>query len=154
MGAPLHSGPRILRPASRWPVPPRARGGDPRPTSGGPRGRRAGAARVGVTAFDDFRAEAAALPDVASYTGVDVEKIVGLEADLVLATGNGFYPPADAARLPTLGRPRPRPLRPRPPRRALRPGQRLLHRRDDPPRRRRPDHDRRPECLRHQPRAA
>ena len=65
----------------------------------------AGDRQVGGTDFDDFPAEAAALPDVASYTGVDVEKIVGLEADLVLATGNGFNPPDDVARLRSLGIP-------------------------------------------------
>lgn len=65
----------------------------------------AGARQAGGTDYDDFPADAVALPDVASYTGVDVEKIVGLEADLVLATGKGFNPPDDVARLRSLGIP-------------------------------------------------
>jgi iron complex transport system substrate-binding protein len=50
----------------------------------------AGPRVVATTDFDDYPPEAVALPDVASYQGVDVEKIVGLEADLVVAGGNGF----------------------------------------------------------------
>jgi iron complex transport system substrate-binding protein len=42
------------------------------------------------------------LPDVASYTSVDVEMIVGLEADLVIAGGNFFNPPEAIARLRSL----------------------------------------------------
>ena len=38
----------------------------------------------------DTPAEAAALPDVATFQSVDVEAIVGLEVDLVLAGGLGF----------------------------------------------------------------
>jgi iron complex transport system substrate-binding protein len=43
----------------------------------------------------DYPTEAAALPDVATFSSVDVEKVVALEPDLVLAGGLGFTP-ADA----------------------------------------------------------
>jgi iron complex transport system substrate-binding protein len=49
---------------------------------------------VATTDFDDYPPEAVALPDVATYSSVDVEKIVGLEPDLVIAGGNNFNPPA------------------------------------------------------------
>jgi iron complex transport system substrate-binding protein len=65
----------------------------------------AGARVVATTSFDDYPPEAVALPDVASYQGVDVEKIVGLEADLVVAGGNGFNNPDALARLRGLGIP-------------------------------------------------
>jgi iron complex transport system substrate-binding protein len=58
-----------------------------------------------TTDFDDYPPEAVDLPDVASYSAVDVEAIVGLEADLVLAGGNAFTPPAAIERLRTLGVP-------------------------------------------------
>jgi iron complex transport system substrate-binding protein len=60
---------------------------------------------VATTDFDDYPPEAVALPDVASYTGVDVEKIVGLEADLVIAGGNNFNDPQAVQRLRSLGIP-------------------------------------------------
>jgi iron complex transport system substrate-binding protein len=47
---------------------------------------------VATTDFDDYPPEAVALPDVATYSSVDVEKIVGLEPDLVIAGGNNFNP--------------------------------------------------------------
>ena len=59
----------------------------------------AGQRVVATTDFDSYPPEAIVLPDVASYTAVDVEKIVGLEADLVIAGGNGFNPPAAIERL-------------------------------------------------------
>ncbi|GIW19911.1 MAG: hypothetical protein KatS3mg065_0207 [Chloroflexota bacterium] len=65
----------------------------------------AGQRVVATTDFDDYPPEAVPLPDVASYTGVDVEKIVGLEADLVIAGGNNFNPPEAIARLRSLGIP-------------------------------------------------
>lgn len=65
----------------------------------------AGPRVVATTDFDDYPPEAVPLPDVASYTGVDVEKIVGLEADLVIAGGNNFNPPEALARLRSLGIP-------------------------------------------------
>jgi iron complex transport system substrate-binding protein len=43
----------------------------------------------------DFPEEAAALPDVATFSSVDVEKVVALEPDIVIAGGLGFTP-ADA----------------------------------------------------------
>ena len=53
----------------------------------------------------DTPAEAAALPDVSTFDAVDVEAIVGAEADLVLAGGLGFTPPDAIARLRDLGIP-------------------------------------------------
>ncbi|MFH0751192.1 MAG: ABC transporter substrate-binding protein [Chloroflexota bacterium] len=62
--------------------------------------------RVGATTdFDDYPPEAVALPDVASFPGVDGEKIVGLEADLVVAGGNNFTSPDALAKLRGLGIP-------------------------------------------------
>ncbi len=43
----------------------------------------------------DFPEEAVALPDVATFSSVDVEQVVNLEPDLVIAGGLGFTP-ADA----------------------------------------------------------
>ena len=65
----------------------------------------AGPRVVATTDFDDYPPEAVALPDVASYTAVDVEKIVGLETDLVIAGGNFFNDPAAIAQLRDLGVP-------------------------------------------------
>jgi iron complex transport system substrate-binding protein len=62
----------------------------------------AGPRLIATTDFDDYPPEAVELPDVASYTSVDVEKIVGLEADLVIAGGNFFNPPESIARLRSL----------------------------------------------------
>ncbi|HJW21953.1 MAG TPA: ABC transporter substrate-binding protein [Candidatus Limnocylindrales bacterium] len=60
---------------------------------------------VGRTEADDFPAAAATVETVASFTAVDVEKIVGLGADLVIAGGNGFNPPDSIAKLRSLGIP-------------------------------------------------
>ena len=60
---------------------------------------------VATTDFDDYPPEAVELPDVASFTSVDVEQIVGLEADLVIAGGNNFNDPEAIARLRSLGVP-------------------------------------------------
>ncbi|MCY7417438.1 MAG: helical backbone metal receptor [Chloroflexi bacterium] len=60
---------------------------------------------VGGTDYDDYPAEAAALPDVATFTGVLMEQVVALEPDLVLAAGNGFTPDADIVRMRELGYP-------------------------------------------------
>jgi iron complex transport system substrate-binding protein len=49
--------------------------------------------------------EAADLPVVATFTGVDIEQIVALEADLVIAGGNGGTAPDAIARLRDLGIP-------------------------------------------------
>lgn len=65
----------------------------------------AGSRQAAGTDADDYPAGAAALPHVASYSGVDIEKIVALRADLVLAAGNGFNPPDSIARLRSLGIP-------------------------------------------------
>ncbi len=65
----------------------------------------AGDRLVGGTDFDDYPPEAAALPDVASYTGVLMEQVVALDPDLVLAGGNGLTPDADIARMRELGYP-------------------------------------------------
>lgn len=65
----------------------------------------AGDRLVGGTDFDDFPAEAAALPDVATFEGVVMEELVALEPDLVLASGNGLTPDADIARMRDLGYP-------------------------------------------------
>ena len=65
----------------------------------------AGPRVVATTDFDDYPPEAVSLPDVASYTAVDVEKIVSLESDLVLAGGNFFNDPAAIAQLRDLGVP-------------------------------------------------
>ena len=48
---------------------------------------------------------AAAVPDVAKFSTVDVEKIVSLGTDLVIAGGNNFNPPDKIAQLRTLGVP-------------------------------------------------
>jgi len=65
----------------------------------------AGARVIATTDFDDYPPEAVALPDVASFQGVDVEKIVGLEADLIVAGGNGFNSPDALTKLRGLGIP-------------------------------------------------
>jgi iron complex transport system substrate-binding protein len=65
----------------------------------------AGPRVVATTDFDDYPPAAVALPDVASYTAVDVEKIVGLGADLVVAGGNSFNPPEAIAKLREVGVP-------------------------------------------------
>lgn len=49
--------------------------------------------------------EAASIPDVAKFGEVDVEKIVSLETDLVIAGGNSFNPPDKIAQLRQLGVP-------------------------------------------------
>jgi iron complex transport system substrate-binding protein len=49
--------------------------------------------------------EAAAIPDVAKFGSVDVEKIVGLGTSLVIAGGDNFNPPESIAKLRSLGVP-------------------------------------------------
>jgi iron complex transport system substrate-binding protein len=57
----------------------------------------------------DYPAEAVDLPDVIAFEGftvvVDVEQIVALEADLVVAAGLGFTPPDAVEQLRSLGIP-------------------------------------------------
>lgn len=59
----------------------------------------------GGTDFDDHPPQAVGLPDVATFTGVLIEKVVEIEPDLVLAGGNNFTPPGDIDRLRDLGIP-------------------------------------------------
>jgi iron complex transport system substrate-binding protein len=47
----------------------------------------------------DYPAEAAALQDVATFSSVDVEKVVALEPDLVVAGGLGFTPAESITKL-------------------------------------------------------
>ena len=65
----------------------------------------AGDRLVGGTDFDDFPPEAVPLADVATFASVDVEQILSLGADLVIAGGNGFNPPAPLEQLRRLGVP-------------------------------------------------
>jgi iron complex transport system substrate-binding protein len=65
----------------------------------------AGDRLVGGTDFDDYPPEAVDLPDVATFTSVDVEQILALGADLVLAGGNSFNPPAAIEQLRRVGVP-------------------------------------------------
>lgn len=55
-----------------------------------------------VEDFSVYPPEAAAIPDVAKYGEVDVEKIVNLDVDLVIAGGNSFNPPDKIAQLRAL----------------------------------------------------
>ena len=57
---------------------------------------------VGVSAFSDYPAQAAELPVIADYQGVDFTALMALEPDLVLAWGGGNKP-QDIARLKSLG---------------------------------------------------
>ena len=65
----------------------------------------AGDRQVGRTDADDYPPEATDLPVVVKLGKVDVEKIVGLEPDLVLAGGNNFTPPEAVAKLREVGIP-------------------------------------------------
>lgn len=60
---------------------------------------------VGRTDADDYPAAVTAIPVVVTLGKPDVEKIVGLEPDLVIAGGNNFTPPEAIARLRDLGIP-------------------------------------------------
>lgn len=60
---------------------------------------------VGDTDSDDYPAAAKALPHVATFQGVVMEKLVAARPDLVIAGGDGFTPPADVARIRALGIP-------------------------------------------------
>jgi iron complex transport system substrate-binding protein len=60
---------------------------------------------VATDSASDFPGAAVPLPHVAAFGSVDVEQIVGLHADLVLAGGNGYTPPDGIARLRSLGIP-------------------------------------------------
>ena len=65
----------------------------------------AGDRLVANSDFDDYPVQVIALPHVASFTGVDVEKVVGMKPDLVIAGGNGFNPPEAVAKLRAVGIP-------------------------------------------------
>lgn len=65
----------------------------------------AGDRQVAGVDFDDYPPEAVALPDVASFASVDVEAIVALEADLVIAGGNNFNSPTAIEQLRRVGIP-------------------------------------------------
>lgn len=65
----------------------------------------AGPRVIATTDFDDYPPEATGLAHVATFDSVDVEKIVGLKADLVIAGGNSFNKPSAIQRLRDLGVP-------------------------------------------------
>src|SRR3954451_3711440 len=65
----------------------------------------AGDRLVGRTDYDDYPAEVTDVPAVATFQGVEMEKVVNIEPDLVLAGGNGFTPAADIQRMRDLGYP-------------------------------------------------
>jgi iron complex transport system substrate-binding protein len=54
---------------------------------------------AGRTDFDDYPPEALDAPAVATFTGVNVEQVVDIDPDLVIAGGNNFTPPGDVSRL-------------------------------------------------------
>jgi len=58
-----------------------------------------------VEDFTPYPPEATAIPDVAKFGSVDVEKIVSLDVDLVIAGGNSFNPPDKISQLRKLGIP-------------------------------------------------
>ena len=58
-----------------------------------------------VEDFSLYPPEAASVPDVAKFGSVDVEKIVGLGTELVIAGGSNFNPPEAIAKLRQLGVP-------------------------------------------------
>ena len=60
---------------------------------------------AGRTDFDDYPADALAAPVVATFEGVNVEQVVDIDPDLVIAGGNNFTPPDDISRLRELGIP-------------------------------------------------
>ena len=53
----------------------------------------------------DYPPEARPLPDVATFAAVDVEKVIGLDPDLVIAGGLGFTPADAITKLRSLGVP-------------------------------------------------
>jgi iron complex transport system substrate-binding protein len=54
---------------------------------------------AGRTDFDDYPPEALDAPAVATFAGVNVEQVVDIDPDLVIAGGNNFTPPGDVSRL-------------------------------------------------------
>ena len=59
----------------------------------------------GRTNYDDYPPQASAVPVVATYEGVQIENVVGISPDLVIAGGNNFTDAGDVARLRELGIP-------------------------------------------------
>lgn len=60
---------------------------------------------AGRTDYDDYPPEALDAPAVATFTGVNVEQVVDIDPDLVIAGGNNFTPAGDVTRLRDLGVP-------------------------------------------------
>ena len=60
---------------------------------------------AGRTDYDDYPPEALNVPAVATFEGVNIEQVVDIEPDLVIAGGNNFTPADDVARLRELGVP-------------------------------------------------
>jgi iron complex transport system substrate-binding protein len=58
---------------------------------------------AGRTDYDDYPPEALAAPVVATFEGVNIEDVVNIDPDLVLAGGNNFTARADVQRLRELG---------------------------------------------------
>ncbi len=59
----------------------------------------------GRTNYDDYPPQASALPVVATFEGVQIEDVVAIAPDLVIAGGNNFTSRADVTRLRELGIP-------------------------------------------------
>ena len=62
----------------------------------------AGDRLVGRTDYDDYPPEVADVPAVATFEGVEIEKVVDAAPDLVIAGGNGFTHQADIDQLRSL----------------------------------------------------
>ncbi len=62
-----------------------------------------GSRLVGRTSSDDYPAAAASVPVVATFNGVETEKVVAQHPDLVIAGGNGLTPAKDIASMRRLG---------------------------------------------------
>ncbi len=65
----------------------------------------AGDRLVGRTDYDDYPPEVADVPAVATFEGVEIEKVVDAAPDLVIAGGNGFTHQADIDQLRSLNIP-------------------------------------------------
>lgn len=65
----------------------------------------AGDRLAGRTDYDDYPPEVSAVPAVATFQGVEMEKVVNIGPDLVLAGGNNFTSTADIQRMRDLGFP-------------------------------------------------
>ena len=65
----------------------------------------AGDRLVGRTDSDDYPAQVSSVPAVATFQGVEMEKVVNIGPDLVLAGGDGFTSAADIKRMRDLGFP-------------------------------------------------